>query len=347
MSTDSVSSLLRELDAVALTTNVTVFMKRGTRLAVVGVGALGEHHARIYSELPDAELIAVVDIDQEKAQQIASRYHCQSYQRYEEIFDLVEAISLAVPTREHARIGVEFLKRDVHVLAEKPIAQNLEEADQLIRAQKKSGALLHVGHSERFNPALLAVKPLVRQPKFFETHRLGIFVPRSLDVDVILDLMIHDLDIILHLVDSPIREIRAVGIPVLTPRIDIANARLQFENGCVANVTASRVSREKIRKLRFFQSLEYVSIDFHKQEVEMFHLQEEGEKRQIAEREFEIQRVEPLRLELQIFLNAVQGKKPSDQEPAGCSGEEGKRALELALEVKSNALRAQKIENRE
>ncbi|MCH8320490.1 MAG: Gfo/Idh/MocA family oxidoreductase [Acidobacteria bacterium] len=171
-----------------------------TRLAVVGVGALGEHHARIYSELPDAELVAVVDIDQGKAQQVASRYHCQSYQRYEEILDSVEAISLAVPTREHARIGVEFLKRDVHVLVEKPIAQNLEEADQLIQAQKKSGALLQVGHSERFNPALLAVKPLVRQPKFFETHRLGIFTPRSLDVDVILDLMIHDLDVIISMV---------------------------------------------------------------------------------------------------------------------------------------------------
>ena len=310
------------------------------RLAVVGVGALGEHHARIYSELPDAELVAVVDIDEGKAQQVASRYHCQSYQRYEEILDSVEAISLAIPTREHARIGMEFLKRDVHVLVEKPIAQTLEEADQLIQVQKKSGALLQVGHSERFNPALLAVKPLVCQPKFFETHRLGIFVPRSLDVDVILDLMIHDLDIILHLVDSPIQEIRAVGIPVLTPRIDIANARLQFENGCVANVTASRVSREKIRKLRLFQHLEYLSIDFHKQEVEMFHLQEEGGTRQIAERNFEIEHDEPLRLELQTFLNAIQSKKTSDQEPVGCTGEEGKRALELALEVKSNALSA-------
>ncbi len=311
-----------------------------TRVAVVGVGALGEHHARFYSELPDAELVAVVDIDQEKAQQVASRYHCQSYQRYEEIFDSVEAISLAVPTREHARIGVEFLKRDVHVLAEKPIASNLEEADQLIEAHTQSGALLQVGHSERFNPALLAVKPLVRQPKFFETHRLGIFVPRSLDVDVILDLMIHDLDIILHLVDSPIREIRAVGIPVLTPRIDIANARLQFENGCVANVTASRVSREKIRKLRFFQPLEYVSIDLHKQEVEMFHLEEQGETRQIAERNFEIEREEPLRVELQTFLNAIAGKTSSEQEPAGCSGEEARRALEVALEVKGSALGA-------
>ena len=310
-----------------------------TKVGVVGVGALGEHHARIYSELPDAELVAVVDIDQEKAQQIASRYQCQSYQRYEEIFDSVEAISLAVPTCDHARIGVEFLKRDIHVLAEKPIASNLEEADQLIQAHTKSGALLQVGHSERFNPALLAVKPLIRQPKFFETHRLGIFVPRSLDVDVILDLMIHDLDIILHVVDSPIQEIRAVGIPVLTPRIDIANARLQFENGCVANVTASRVSREKIRKLRFFQPLEYVSIDLHKQEVEMFHLEEQGETRQIAERNFEIEREEPLRLELQTFLNAIAGKTFSEQEP-GCSGEEARRALEVALEVKGSALGA-------
>jgi predicted dehydrogenase len=337
MHTDIVSLSLRELDAVALATNGIVFMKRGTRVAVVGVGALGEHHARIYSQLADAELVAVVDIDEEKAQQVASRYECQSYQRYEEILDSVEAISLAVPTRDHARIGVEFLKRDIHVLAEKPIASSVEEADQMIEAQTKSGAVLQVGHSERFNPALLAVRSLIRQPKFFETHRLGIFVPRSLDVDVILDLMIHDLDIILHVVDSPIQEIRAVGIPVLTPRIDIANARLQFENGCVANVTASRVSREKIRKLRFFQPLEYVSIDFHKQEVEMFHLEEEGEARQIAERNFKIERDEPLRLELQTFLNAIAGKKLSEKEPSGCSGEEGKRALEVALEVKGSA----------
>ena len=307
-------------------------------MAVVGVGALGEQHARIYSELPEAELVAVVDIQEEKVRQVASRYNCQPYQRYQDILDSVEAISLAVPTREHARIGVEFLKREVHVLAEKPIAQDLKEAQQLIQAQKKSGALLQVGHSERFNPALLAVKPLITEPKFFEAHRLGVFVPRSLDVDVILDLMIHDLDLILHMVDSPIQEIRAVGIPVLTPRIDIANARLEFENGCVANLTASRVSRERIRKLRFFQPCEYVSIDFHRQEVEMFSLLDGEPGKQIAERNFEIHREEPLRLEIQTFLAAVQGKKPLE-EPVACSGEEGKRALALALEVKKIAAR--------
>ena len=312
-------------------------MKRGVKVAVVGVGALGEQHARIYSELPEAELVAVVDIEEEKGRQVASRYNCRSYQRYEDVLDSVEAVSLAVPTPQHARIGVEFLKRDVHVLAEKPIAQDLEEAELLIQAHKESGALLQVGHTERFNPALKAVKPFITQPKFFEAHRLAVFVPRSLDVDVILDLMIHDLDLILHLVDSPVREVRAVGIPVLTPRIDIANARLEFENGCVANVTASRVSRERIRKLRFFQPFEYVSIDFHKLEVEMVSLLDEAPGKQIAQRNFEIDQDEPLKLELQAFLGAIQGKKPVDGEPVACSGEEGMGALALALEVKSRA----------
>ena len=305
-----------------------------TRVAVVGVGALGEHHSRIYSELPEAELVSVVDSDPERLHPLAQLYQCEAFQSYEDILDSVEAISLAVPTRQHAQIGVEFLKRGVHVLVEKPIAPDLEDAAALIQAQEESGAILQVGHSERFNPAFLAIREHITQPRFFEAHRLGVFVPRSLDVDVVLDLMIHDLDLILHLVDSPILEIRAVGIPVITPKTDIANARLEFEDGCVANVTASRVSREKIRKLRFFQPHDYVSVDFQKQEVEMVSLRQDQQSPRIAGFNPEISSEEPLKLELQAFLATINHESTPSRHSVVCSGREGKRALELALEIK-------------
>ena len=305
-----------------------------TRVAVVGVGALGEHHARIYAELPEAELVSVVDIDEGRLHPLAQRYRCEAFQNYEDILGSVQAVSLAVPTQQHAQIGVEFLRRGVHVLVEKPIAPSLQDADALIQAQEEGGAILHVGHSERFNPAFLAVRERITQPRFFEAHRLGVFVPRSLDVDVVLDLMIHDLDLILHLVDSPIREIRALGIPVITRKTDIANARLEFENGCVANVTASRVSRERIRKLRFFQPHDYVSIDFHKQDVDMVSLREEEQQRSMAQANPEITPEEPLKLELQTFLAAINPEHSSSQLSVACTGQEGKLALELALEIK-------------
>jgi predicted dehydrogenase len=308
-----------------------------TKVAVVGVGALGEHHARIYAELPEAELVSVVDIDENRLHPLTERYQCEAFRNYEDVLGSIQAVSLAVPTQQHAQIGVEFLKRGVHVLVEKPIAANLQDADALIQAQEEGGAILQVGHSERFNPAFLAVRERVTQPRFFEAHRLGVFVPRSLDVDVVLDLMIHDLDLILHLVDSPIREIRAVGIPVITPKTDIANARLEFENGCVANVTASRVSRERIRKLRFFQPHDYISLDFHKQDVEVVSLREEAQQRSMAAANPEISPEEPLKLELEAFLSAINNEDlqhPPSQHSVACTGQEGKRALELALEIK-------------
>ncbi len=305
-----------------------------TKVAVVGVGALGEHHTRIYAELPEAELVSVVDLDDNRLRALSQRYQCEAFQNFEDIFGSVQAVSLAVPTQQHAQIGVEFLKRGVHVLVEKPIASTLQEADALIQAQKEGDAILQVGHSERFNPAFLAIRERVTQPRFFEAHRLGVFVPRSLDVDVVLDLMIHDLDLILHLVDSPIREIRAVGIPVITPKTDIANARLEFENGCVANVTASRVSREKVRKLRFFQPHDYVSLDFYKQDVEMVSLRNEPQQTSIAAVNPEILREEPLKLELQAFLSAIMDGNSPSQPSVICTGQEGKAALELALEIK-------------
>ena len=303
-------------------------MKPSTKVAVVGVGALGEHHARIYAQLPEAKLVAVVDTKAGRAHEIATRYNCRGFSDYREILDSVEAVSLAVPTCEHRSIGTDFLERGIHVLVEKPLASDLFEADRLIETQQKKGCVLQVGHSERFNPALQAVRSYVTRPQFFESHRLGVFVRRSLDIDVVLDLMIHDLDIILYLNQSPLQDIRAVGIPVLTPKVDIANARLEFENGCVANVTASRVSSEKIRKLRFFQPHDYVSIDFYRQEVEMYSLVETSTGKQIIERHLEIHRDEPLNLEIQAFLGAIR-----DKQPAGCSGEEAKKALEIALSI--------------
>ena len=304
-----------------------------TKVAVVGVGALGEHHARIYSELSETELVAVVDIREERGQQLAKLCDCQFHNDYRKIIGAVDAVSLAVPTVEHARIGVDLLHQGVHVLVEKPIAQSTAEANQMIRACRENSVVLHVGQSERFNPALLAVKPFISEPRFFESHRLGVFVSRSLDIDVVLDLMIHDLDLILHFVKSPLRKIYAVGIPVLSSRVDIANARLEFENGCVANITASRVSTEKIRKLRLFQKEGYVSIDFHGRQAEIHQLQNSSGGKQIAQQELSIREEEPLRLEIMAFLQAVRKDGEASSDLEGCSAEEGQRALDVALKI--------------
>jgi predicted dehydrogenase len=307
-------------------------VKNPTKVAVVGVGALGTHHARIYAGDPESELFGVVDTQLERAREMASAYGCRAFGDYRDIFGEVEAVSVAVPTELHAEIASDLLSQGIHVLVEKPLAASLEEADRLIEAQRASGSILQVGHSERFNPALAAVAGYVTNPQFFEAHRLGVFVPRSLDIDVVLDLMIHDLDLILRLVPSYVKDIRAVGIPILTHRIDIANARLEFENGCVANVTASRVSNEKVRKLRFFQPHDYVSVDFFKQEVEMYSLVDVGPGKQIVQRQVEISRGEPLRLEIEAFLRAVRGEGGGNG-VSPCSPGEGKRVLSLALEI--------------
>jgi predicted dehydrogenase len=304
-----------------------------TQVAVVGVGALGEHHARIYSDSQNSELVAVVDVKENRAATIAKRHNCQALSDYRNLPASVTAVSLAVPTVLHSEIGCELLGRGTHVLVEKPVAHTVEAADQLIEASEENCKVLHVGHSERFNPAILAARPLVTTPRFFEAHRLGVFVPRSLDIDVVLDLMIHDLDLILHLVDSPIADVRAVGIPVLTQRIDIANARIEFENGCVANITASRVSAEKTRKLRFFQPNDYVSIDFQKRSVTMYSLVAQDPKPEIIRRQPEVLAAEPLRLEIDAFLDAVSGRAEGAQQ--GCSGTEGKKALALAMQLVS------------
>lgn len=299
------------------------------KVGVIGVGSLGQHHARIYSELEGASLVGVADTDKDRADSVGSRLGCRSFTDYSELLEQVEAVSLAVPTEQHAEIGTEILRRSVHVLIEKPIASNLSEADQLLEMSERTQSILQVGHTERFNPVVKSVLPYVTRPQFFEAHRLGVFVARSLDIDVVLDLMIHDLDLVLSLTRQPIGEIRAVGIPVLTPRVDIANVRIEFEDGCVANLTASRVSKERVRKLRFFQPNDYISLDLHKKSVEVFSLVESEGERKIVERKPVLEEGEPLGYELEAFLSAVRGTPSS----VSCTGEEGRRSLEAALRV--------------
>ncbi len=308
------------------------------KVGVVGVGALGQHHARVYASLPDVELVGVADTRPGRAEEIAAPLSTKAHLDYRDLLGKVDAVSIATPTTLHAEIGEQFLEQNVNVLVEKPIGHTLEAADRLIRAARKCGKVLQVGHSERFNPAVKALREIVRRPRFFEAHRMGLFAPRSLDIDVVLDLMIHDLDIISLLVGSPVAQISAVGIAILTKRIDIANARIQFADGCVANVTASRVSMEKIRKLRLFQPSDYISLDYTRQEVAIFSLSGPvpGGMPRIASRRLTPARREPLEEELRAFVDAARGDGKVE-----CTGEEGKRALELALRILVQAEAAQ------
>jgi predicted dehydrogenase len=311
------------------------------RVGVVGVGALGQHHARVYASLPNVCLAGVVDSLPGRAEQIAGPLHAAAFADYRELLGKVDAVSIATPTTLHAEVGEWFLKQGVSVLVEKPISNTIEGADRLIEAARQSGCVLQVGHLERFNPAVRALREVVRRPRFFEAHRMGLFSPRSLDIDVVLDLMIHDLDIICLLTSSPPVSVSAVGIAILTKRIDIANARVQFEDGCVANVTASRVSMEKIRKLRLFQRQEYLSLDYTRQDVTIFSLTRSAAagSPQIVSRKLAPPQKEPLAEELRAFLGAVAGS-----EPVECTGEDGKKALSLALQILAQAEAAQALE---
>ncbi len=299
------------------------------RVAVIGVGHLGRHHARILSSLEGVELVAVVDTDAERAAAAATATGASARADFREIFDHVDAATIAVPTVLHRDVALPFLEQGTAVLVEKPMARSLTEADELVAAARASGATLAVGHTERYNPAVAAVLPLVTSPRFIEVHRLGAFPERSLDIDVVFDLMIHDLDIILALVRSEVESIEAVGVPVLTPKYDIANARLRFASGCIANVTASRISKERVRKIRFFQPDAYLSIDYAAQEVEGWRLvRREGLRPAIEGGPLPVGRDEPLRRELADFINAVRTKTA----PLG-DGEAGRRALALATRV--------------
>jgi predicted dehydrogenase len=306
------------------------------RVAVIGAGHHGQHHIRILSTLPGVELVAVIDRDPTRAQTVAAlpgvRFFCDAAAA----LDRVDAVIVATPTDVHGRVALPFLRTGVAVLVEKPLAYSLEEADSLIDAAKASGAILAVGHSERFNPALAAVRHAIVNPRFLEVHRLGTFPQRSLDIDVIYDLMIHDLDLVLSLVRSPVLSIEAVGVAVLTPRVDIANARLRFADGCIANLTASRISRDRVRKLRVFQRAAYISIDFAAQAAQHWRLvKAPGDSApSIQGQPLDVAPEEPLKHELIDFTTAVAGGRA----PL-VSGEDGRRALELADQITARIAR--------
>jgi predicted dehydrogenase len=298
------------------------------RVAVVGAGEFGRHHARVYRELEGAELVGVFDENQERAAAVAAEYQTQVLKGFYELREGADAASVAVPTVAHAEVGCRLLEMGLDVLVEKPMAVNLAEADALLHAAKRYGRILQVGHVERFNPAVVAVEPILNRPLFFEVHRLGVFTPRSLDVDVIYDLMIHDLDILLALVGEPVTEVKAVGIPVLTEKVDIAHARLEFAGGAVANITASRVSTERVRKMRFFQQHEYISLDYARRDALRIGVKKPGPQPEFGFEKLNAPAIEPLHAELDAFVNASRSRK----EPR-TNGAAGRAALELASRV--------------
>jgi predicted dehydrogenase len=304
-------------------------MKRKLRAAVVGVGYLGQFHAEKLAALKDVELVAVADADAARARHVAAKYGCAAHTDPLELIAGVDLVSIAVPTELHHAVARGFLDAGVHVLVEKPIARTLEEAEALVALALKRGALLAVGHLERFNPAFRALAATLQRPLFIDCERLSGFKQRGIDVDVVLDLMIHDLDLILSVVASDVERVEAVGVPVLTPRVDIANARVRFKNGCIANLTASRISRESVRKIRFFQRDAYVSIDTAARDVEMWSLvPQPGAAPKIGGGKLVVNGDEPLKRELEDFIAAVR-----DRRPPAVSGEEGRAALALAVRI--------------
>ena len=329
-----------------------------TRVAVIGVGHLGQHHARIFAAMPDVELVAVVDTRPGRAEEIAAKHGTTALTDMSGLVGQVDAVTIATPTASHVDVALPFVDAGAAVLVEKPIAISLGEADRLVEAASARDTVLAVGHTERFNPAVAVALPLVSAPRFVEIHRLGTFPERSLDIDVVFDLMIHDLDLLLTFVGSDVVSVEAVGVNVLTPRVDIANARLRFASGCIANVTASRISRERVRKARFFQKDSYVSIDYAAQEVEAYRLfanastaarpsgasgrpelaegrgglgnveGQDGGRPAIHGGAIKVTRDEPLRRELSDFIDAVRRHR----QPV-VTGRDGRAALALATRV--------------
>jgi predicted dehydrogenase len=324
------------------------------RFVVVGAGAFGRNHLRVYRELQLAgkavELVGVVDRDPTTLAAAVQKFEVPGFETIEACLAAgkVHAASVCVPTVHHATAAEPLLAAGIDLLIEKPLAANLADADRILELSRKHGRIVQVGHLERFNPAVTAARQYLHQPMFFEAHRLSVFTPRSLDVDVVLDLMIHDLDIVLSLVASPVHEVRAVGLPVLSPKVDIANVRLEFENGCVANFTASRISTERVRKLRFFQPHQYLSLDFARQDLLMIDVtaaagmdpaqlaamaqmvQQAGghPSAGLSLSKVDVEQGEPLRLEIESFLQKVR-----DRSTPVVSGQDGRAALALALEI--------------
>jgi len=303
------------------------------KVGVVGVGHLGQHHARILAQSPLCELVAIVDRSRERAERIAKAYGAKPFRRYRKIYDLVEAVSIAVPTSLHHAVACEFLRRGVHCLVEKPIATTVEEAEEMMNLADENNCVLQVGHIERYNAAVRRLREILDRPVFVECHRLGPFTPRVSDVGVILDLMIHDIDILLQIVQSPIVSMDAVGVNILTDKEDIANVRLKFESGCTANLTVSRVSPKPQRKIRVFQRDMYVSIDYARQSMELYQRVPRPNPRKgdatadILRKRLRLKREDMLTLELNDFINTVrEGRTPQ------VTGEHARDALRLAIE---------------
>jgi len=309
---------------------------------VVGVGVFGRNHARVYKELElqrePVRLLGVVDPDISRADTVAREFGCKAFGSVQQMLTThseLQAASVASPTVHHLSVARDLMKAGVDVLIEKPLAASLAEAEDLVALAKHHKRVAQVGHLERFNPAVRATLPILTHPMFFEVHRLSVFTPRSLDVDVVLDLMIHDLDIVLAFTKSPIKEVRAVGLPILSGKVDIANVRLEFESGCIANFTASRVSTERVRKLRFFQPRQYISLDYGRQEVLVFTVGSDSSapaqptvNPQIGVSKPPVASEEPLHAELKSFLHAVR-----DRSTPVVPLEDGRQALKLALEI--------------
>ena len=346
----TVDSLQKTPDSAHRTSDKAVL-----RVGVVGVGHLGSLHTKMYSEIPGAQLVGLYDIDQSKCEAVASQYPgVRSFAALDELFRGVDAVSIATVTSQHFDVAQRALNAGVHVLIEKPITQTVAEADQLIELAKAKGRLIQVGHIERFNPAILALEAYDLRPMFIESHRLAQFNPRGTDVAVVLDLMIHDIDVIISLVHAPVSRIDANGVAVVSESVDIANARLQFENGCVANVTASRISQNKMRKMRMFQHNGYISIDFLQGLAEIFRLVDEGEsagqttmllgqigegkkKRNIVYEQPEVKEVNALKYELESFVSVVR----ANTQPV-VTGLDGRRALDVAQRI-MNSIQVQKF----
>lgn len=315
------------------------------KVGVIGTGHLGSLHAKMYADIADAAFIGVFDTDPEKRKSIASKYGVKAFESMSDLLAAVDAVSIATVTTTHHAVAMEALAAGRHVLIEKPITSTLAEADELIALAKQKGVLIQVGHIERFNPAIISLESYQLKPMFIESHRLAQFNPRGTDVAVVLDLMIHDIDIILSLVNSPVKQIDANGVAVVSDTPDIANARLQFENGCVANVTASRISRTKMRKMRMFQGNAYIAIDFQLGSADVFRLGKEGEgsiwstmllgqigegknKRSIIYEQPEMKKINALQYELESFVHAVQ----NNTRPV-VNGEDGRMALDVAQQI--------------
>lgn len=301
------------------------------RAGVVGVGYLGRFHAQKYAQMENVDLVGVVDLDAERAKQVAEETGATAFDDYRALFDRVDAVSVVVPTQEHYAVGRDFLEQDVDVLIEKPITSTLQEADALIEFAENRGLIIQVGHLERFNPAVVALEGIVTVPRFIESHRLGIYKPRGIDVSVVLDLMIHDIDIILNFVKSEIKHIHAAGIPVITDEVDIANARLEFANGCVANVTASRVSTKNERKIRMFQKEAYISMDFANHEIVVINKGQAADDDIMPGIKMEalnFSKGDALDDEIKAFVASVTTRVAPE-----VTGKVGRNALEIALNI--------------